>query len=106
MMWRGLAAVLAFRVRSRLLPAGRAEASPTIVGLPPRLSGPAGRATPELSRKAQRGTTSNRRGEIDLNPFIPSSSPVCRVADTALLYSVVLLGLAAAVTALARQVIS
>ena len=43
--------------------------------------------------------------EIDIpNPFIPASSPVCRAADTALLYGVALSGLAAAAIALARQV--
>jgi hypothetical protein len=41
------------------------------------------------------------RAEIDSrNPFIPSSSPVCRVAELALLFSVALAGLVAAVVAL------
>ena len=35
-----------------------------------------------------------RHPEIDTrNPFIPSHSPVCRLADTALLFSVALSGL-------------
>ncbi|WP_461522662.1 hypothetical protein [Rhizobium leguminosarum] len=38
-----------------------------------------------------------KRVEIDgRNPFIPSFSPVCCVADLVLLFSVALLGLAAA----------
>jgi len=39
------------------------------------------------------------------NPFIPATSPVCRAADTALLYCVTLIGLAAAAIALTRQVL-
>lgn len=44
-----------------------------------------------------------RRSEIDMrNPFIPASSPVCRLAETALMFCVALAGLAAAVIALVR----
>ncbi|CAH0339614.1 hypothetical protein [Rhizobium sp. CECT 9324] len=44
------------------------------------------------------------RAEIDSrNPFIPSSSPVCRVADLVLLFSVALAGLVAAAVALFVQ---
>lgn len=105
-LWRGLSAVLAFGIRSRLSPVGRAEASSGYAGLPPRLSSPVGRATPLQSSDRHGFTMSKRSGKIDLVPFIRSSSPVCRAADTALVYCVVLLGLAAAVIALARQVLS
>lgn len=47
-----------------------------------------------------------RQTKIDMkNPFIPAASPACRVADTVLLFSVALFGLAAAVAALLRQVL-
>jgi hypothetical protein len=105
-LWRGLSAVLAFGIRSRLVPIGRVEVSPAFAGLPPRLSNPVGRATTSQSSDRHGFTMSKRNGKIDLVPFIPSSSPVCRAADTALVYCVVLLGLAAAVIALARQVLS
>lgn len=46
------------------------------------------------------------RSEIDTrNPFIPSSSPVCRVADQVLVFSVALAGLVAGAAALFRQVL-
>ncbi|MGC4409579.1 MULTISPECIES: hypothetical protein [Rhizobium] len=38
------------------------------------------------------------------NPFIPSLSPVCRLADAALLFSVVLFGLVAAGAVVLRQI--
>ncbi|NLS00214.1 hypothetical protein HGP17_25595 [Rhizobium sp. P38BS-XIX] len=42
-----------------------------------------------------------KRAEIDgRNPFIPSFSPTCRLADLALMFSVALAGLAAAVAAI------
>lgn len=104
MMWRDRLAVLAFAIRFRRLPAGRAEVLPATAGLLPRLSSPVGRATSQLSRIPQGGTMTKRHDEIDLVPFVPSSSPVCRVADLALVYCVALLGLAAAVVAVCRQV--
>lgn len=105
MSWRDQFTVLAFGIRSRRQPAGRAKASSALAGLSPRLSSPAGRATSQLSANRPFGTMSKRHGEIDHNPFIPSSSPVCRVADTVLVYCVALFGLAAAVLALCRQVV-
>ncbi|SOC41632.1 hypothetical protein SAMN05892877_10937 [Rhizobium subbaraonis] len=36
------------------------------------------------------------------NPFIPSQSKICRAADTALLFSVVLIALAAAVSSFVK----
>lgn len=47
-----------------------------------------------------------RRVEIDNhNPFIPSFSPVCRVVDQVLVFSVALAGLVAGATAILRQVL-
>lgn len=44
--------------------------------------------------------------EVDIrNPFIPSLSPACRLADTALLFCVALFGLAAAGAALLAAVL-
>lgn len=47
---------------------------------------------------------SKRQAEIDRVLFIPSHTLVGRAANTALLFSVVMSGLAAAVVALIRQV--
>lgn len=106
MLWRDRLAVLAFRIRSRLSPTDKAEGFLASASLPPRLSSPVSRATQQLSSNRSLGTMSKRRAKIDLVPFIPSSSPVCRVADLALVYCVALFGLAAAVAALYRQVAS
>lgn len=47
-----------------------------------------------------------RRAEIGTrNPFIPSLSPVCRVADQVLLFFVALAGLAAAVASFVSRVL-
>ena len=49
---------------------------------------------------------SKKQPEVDIrNPFIPSLSPVCRLADTALLFCVALFGLAAAGAALIAEVL-
>ncbi|MGV8939059.1 MAG: hypothetical protein ACOH2J_18215 [Allorhizobium sp.] len=46
-----------------------------------------------------------RQAEFDMqNPFIPAHSPVCRLADTALIFSVVAVSLAAVVTSLINQI--
>lgn len=105
MVWRRRSAVLAIAIRYRLSPTGKAQVPPAFVGLPPRLSSLAGSATPQTFPKSQGLTMSKRHDEIDLVPFVPSSSPVCRVADLVLVYCVALLGLAAAVFAVCRQVI-
>lgn len=105
-LWRDRLAVLAFVIRSRLLPAVRAEVPPASAGLLPRLSSPAGRATLSFSEIALRRGMAKTLREIDArNLFIPSSSPVCRAADTALLFCVAVFGLAAAVIAVLRQVV-
>lgn len=91
-MRRDQPAVLAFVIRFFT---GRASLSS------PRLSSHGERATPPFSRKAGAATTAKTQREIDIrNPFIPASSPVCRVADTALLFGVALAGLAAAGTSI------
>ena len=103
MSWRNRSAVLAFAIRSRLSPAGKVEVLPAPAGLSPRLSRPIDCATSEPSGKALTAAMSKRQGEIDLLPFIPARSPICRTADIALLFSIAAFGLAAAVLALARQ---
>lgn len=63
------------------------------------------RVTALLSGITGSATTAKPRGEFDVrNPFIPSLSPVCRLVDTALLFCVVLISLAAAGAALIAQV--
>jgi hypothetical protein len=48
----------------------------------------------------------NRQTEIVMkNPFIPSFSPICRVADTVLLFGISVAGLVAASIVLVRQVL-
>lgn len=48
----------------------------------------------------------NRHTEIVMkNPFIPSFSPICRVADTVLLFAISAAGLIAVSIALVRQVL-
>lgn len=62
------------------------------------------RVTPSFSGIAAFATMSKTRTEFDgSNPFIPASSPVCRVADTALVFWVALIGLSAAVIAVIRH---
>lgn len=60
--------------------------------------------TPRQSRISGPSPMTKTRAEFDSrNPFIPSSSPVCRVADLVLLFSVALAGLVAAAVALFVQ---
>lgn len=62
------------------------------------------RVTPSFSGIATIATMSKTQAEFDgSNPFIPSSSPVCRLADTALVFWVALIGLSAAVIAVIRH---
>lgn len=57
-------------------------------------------ATSRQSRISGSSPMTKKRVEIDgRNPFIPSFSPVCCMADLVLLFSVALGGLAAAVAA-------
>ncbi|WP_455270335.1 hypothetical protein [Rhizobium herbae] len=37
------------------------------------------------------------------NPFIPSRSPICRLADTVLVFSITIAGLVAVLAAIANQ---
>lgn len=63
------------------------------------------RVTAFLSCIRASASTANAQDETDSqNPFIPSFSPVCRLADTALLFGVVLFGLAAAGAAFIAEV--
>jgi len=62
------------------------------------------RATPSSSRVSEFATTPNRTGRIDMeNPFIPSRSRICRVADIALIFGVVIAGLVAVIAAVCNQ---
>ncbi len=69
-------------------------------GCQSRLTG----ATPELSPVLPAAKMAKRTAKIDVVPFVPSSSPVCRLADTALVFSVALSGLAAATFTLLRMI--
>ncbi|SIQ24722.1 hypothetical protein SAMN05880590_102780 [Rhizobium sp. RU35A] len=102
-MWSGQPAVLAFAIRRRVTPTGRASIS----SIKPRLTDRTGRSTPSTFPILTGNPMTKRHGKSDTqNPFIPAASPICRAADTALLFSVALFGLAAAVAALLRQVLS
>lgn len=103
MPWRNRIAVLAFAIRSRLSPAGKAEVVPAPAGLSPRLSRPFDCATSKHSGKAPTVAMSKVSVKIDVVPFIPAHSTICRAADTALLFSVALFGLVAVVIAIVRQ---
>lgn len=97
MSWRDRLAVLAFAIRSRFTATGRVDAFGTL----PRPSRPADHATPADFPVSEVRTMAKRHPEIDTrNPFIPSHSPVCRLADTALLFSVALSGFLAALACL------
>lgn len=64
------------------------------------------RVTALFSRICAEASTANPQAEIDqVLLFIPSHSPVCRLADTALLFCVPLCGLVAAVVAMIAQVL-
>lgn len=100
-MKSGQPAVLAFTIRHRETPTGRAET--TSISL--RLRSLVNRSTPSIIPISSVEPMTKRQTKIDMrNPFIPASSPACRVADTVLLFSVSLFGLAAAVAAILRQV--
>lgn len=44
-----------------------------------------------------------KQPEIDRNPFIPARDPVCRMADTLLIFSIALAGVSAAICAVINQ---
>ena len=45
------------------------------------------------------------QAKIDMqNPFIPSREPICRIADTALIFAVAVAGVAAVAAAVIRQI--
>ncbi len=102
MAWRGLSAVLAFAIRHRVTPTGKAFS----VLERPRLTSQTDRATALNVPISSAVPMTKRQPKIDTrNPFIPSHSPVCRAADTVLLFSVALFGCMAGVAALLRQVL-
>ena len=60
-------------------------------------------ATTSTSLISEQRPMTKPAAKIDIrNPFIPASSPVCRAADSALLFSVVLLGVAAVLVVLLK----
>lgn len=100
-MWRGRLAVLAFGIR---VLTGRAKRFPhSRVSL--RLSSQAVCATPRQSPKWSPPTMTKPQVKIDMqNPFIPSRQPICRMADTALIFAVTVAGVVAVAAALIRQI--
>lgn len=50
-------------------------------------------ATSQHSPVSMSMKMANRTAHIDMGPFVPSLSPTCRLIDTALVFSVVLLAL-------------
>lgn len=44
-----------------------------------------------------------KQPEIDRNPFIPARDPVCRMADTLLIFSIALAGVSAAFITIIKQ---
>lgn len=81
-----------------------------------RFSRSGGRSSPAVQSKTVRATSSQfrvsefatmpiRTGKIDMeNPFIPSRSRICRVADMALIFAVAVAGLAAVIAAVLNQI--
>lgn len=61
-------------------------------------------ATPEQSRISNPADSAKRTAKIDVVPFVASMSPVCRTADTVMVFGVALLGLTAAVAACLSRV--
>jgi hypothetical protein len=73
--------------------------------LPFRLFSPAVHAAHQQFPKFASATMTNRQTEIvTKSPFIPSLSPICRVADTVLMFAISAAALAAALIVLIRQV--
>ncbi len=97
---RGRIAVLAFFVRCQLSElVGRASIAQ------PRLSSAiAARATPRQSFFPLDATMTKTHRKIGArNPFIPSYSPACQLAERLLVGSITIAGIAAAIIAVARQ---
>lgn len=92
-MWRDLCAVLAFAIRYRVSPTGRANHQP-------RLSVVDGLATRRTSRISKRPPMSKRHAEID-NHFSPSSQDEGSLFT--LIFGVVLVALVAGGLALLRM---
>lgn len=102
MAWRGGRAVLAFAIRYRLLPTGRARTLAAFAEVPPRLSShPDRRATSSHSPKPRGATMTKRRVEIDRNPFIPSFDRTAMAGEYFLIALVPLAAIIAVLVALA-----
>ncbi len=70
-------------------------------GSSPRLPGHPTCATPEPSPMNTSPAMPKAQRKIDRqNPFIPARSPICRAAETALIFSITAAGLAAALAAI------
>ena len=61
-------------------------------------------ATAEQSPIEAFADRAKRAAKIDVVPFVPSRSPICRAADLVMVSAVTVGGLAAALAALVRQV--
>ncbi|KQR75775.1 hypothetical protein [Rhizobium sp. Leaf341] len=68
----------------------------------PAVSHSAVRAKTELSRNFALKPMAKVTPEFGNNPFIPGRSPICRAADTTLIFSVVVMGLIAVIATFAR----
>lgn len=104
-MWRGRKAVLAIAIRYQPKLTGRANTSSRKSGLfAPAVQSETVSATPRPSFNRWRPTMTKQHGKIDTsNAFIPSRSPVCRWADTVLVFAVTVAGVVAAAAAIAAQ---
>lgn len=100
MMGRGRMAVLALFVRCQPY-----ELAGKVSVTQPRLSSPAAaRATPQQSFFPLDATMTKTHRKIGArNPFIPSLSPVCQLANHFLICSITVAGIAAAIAAVAHQ---
>lgn len=61
-------------------------------------------ATSQQSPVSPSVKMAKRTADIDMAPFVPSLSPACRLLDTVLVFSVVLLALVAAIFTLFRAI--
>ena len=66
----------------------------------PAVSHGAARATTELSRISATAPMAKRQGDFGSNPFIPSRSPICRMANVVMMWAVAAASLVAAVSLL------
>ena len=69
----------------------------------PAVSHGAVRATTELSRISAAAPMAKRQGDFGSNPFIPSRSPICRMANVVMMWAVTAASLIAAAAVLAAR---